>query len=34
MTYDSGGKDYPYGVVVDGSGNAVVTGTVAAGSNE
>ena len=34
VTYDGGGKDYPYGVVVDGLGNAVVTGTSDAGSGE
>ena len=34
VTYDSGGRDYPYDVVVDGSGNAVVTGKSSAGSNE
>ena len=34
VTYDSGGYDVPYGIVVDGSGNAVVTGTSQAGSGE
>ena len=34
VTYDAGAKDYPYSVVVDGSGNAVVTGTSSDSSNE
>ena len=35
VTYDGGaGSDYPYGVVVDGSGNAAVTGTLATVSGE
>ena len=36
VTYDggSGGGDYPYGVVVDGSGNVAVTGSFETGSNE
>lgn len=34
VTYDGGRSDYPYGVVLDGSGNAAVTGSSDAGSNE
>ncbi len=35
VTYDGGGgDDFPYGVVVDGSGNAAVTGSSETGSNE
>ena len=35
VTYDGGaGSDYPYGVVVDGSGNAAVTGWLATESSE
>ncbi len=34
VTYDGGGDDVPFKVVVDGSGNAVVTGTSDAGEDE
>ena len=35
VTYDGGaGRDFPYAIVVDGSGNAVVTGSSETGSNE
>jgi hypothetical protein len=34
VTYDGGGNDIPFKVVVDGSGNAVVTGTSAGGSDQ
>jgi hypothetical protein len=34
VTHDVGGRDFPYGVVVDGSGNAVVTGFSEAASHD